>query len=432
MQYTLALGILLLAGIRVTSAHQEALQNVKTIEQEVRAAEEAELRMQDDAPHVSSHALVQEDASLYVKWMTAQESRSPIGGVNQGEPVLALDIRHTWVDGDIAASTLTLTEPATDDGAAMSYRQTRFYRKTEQGWLRTQPDPALWGPPLTLETDRLIWRYRRRDHSAVAEIAGHMDALVGTLSRDYGLAHLEEGEKLTVNVQVDALPRLILMYDGPPGPIVVSSPSVHLVPVEWTDAEVLEQAVALALLKHLWAYAVEQHGIKESWPVMAGVSLWELWDMKLGLAEWQDEILHWLYAPAAAQLPARFRDLCAAHSIWIPTPIAVGIPLHCSSEDEGPRHNNLLLSGLKTNNPERLQMARWYYPGQGSVRLGDSIMMYTVVDYAVTAHGRERLPDLVAALGQYDTWQTLVPNVYGISYEEFERGWRQHLATLAQ
>lgn len=72
------------------------------------------------------------------------------------------------------------------------------------------------------------------------------------------------------------------------------------------------------------------------------------------------------------------------------------------------------------------------YPGQHSVRLGDSMLVCSVVDYAVTTFGRERLPDLLATAGQYHTWQTLVPNVYGISYEEFERGWRQHLANLAR
>ncbi len=46
------------------------------------------------------------------------------------------------------------------------------------------------------------------------------------------------------------------------------------------------------------------------------------------------------------------------------------------------------------------------------------------IDYAVAIHGRARLPLLVAALGHYDRWETLVPAVYGVSAAEFEGGGR--------
>jgi hypothetical protein len=45
----------------------------------------------------------------------------------------------------------------------------------------------------------------------------------------------------------------------------------------------------------------------------------------------------------------------------------------------------------------------------------------------VTTYGRERLPVLIAGLGQYDTWETLLLAVFGVSAAEFEAGWRTYL-----
>lgn len=47
----------------------------------------------------------------------------------------------------------------------------------------------------------------------------------------------------------------------------------------------------------------------------------------------------------------------------------------------------------------------------------------------VATYGRERLPTLVASLGHYDSWETLIPAVYGVSPAEFEAGWQAYLAT---
>jgi hypothetical protein len=56
----------------------------------------------------------------------------------------------------------------------------------------------------------------------------------------------------------------------------------------------------------------------------------------------------------------------------------------------------------------------------------------TVVDYAVTTYGREWLPALVQGLGQYETWDELVPAVFDIPVSEFEAGWQAYLTTRYQ
>jgi hypothetical protein len=62
------------------------------------------------------------------------------------------------------------------------------------------------------------------------------------------------------------------------------------------------------------------------------------------------------------------------------------------------------------------------YPGQ-------TVELAALIEYAVAAYGRERLPALMAGLGQYESWKTLIPAVYGVSAAEFEAGWQAYLVT---
>jgi hypothetical protein len=56
------------------------------------------------------------------------------------------------------------------------------------------------------------------------------------------------------------------------------------------------------------------------------------------------------------------------------------------------------------------------------------VALATLIEYAVATYGRERLPVLVAGLGQYENWDSLLSAVYGVSPAEFEAGWQAHLA----
>jgi hypothetical protein len=58
---------------------------------------------------------------------------------------------------------------------------------------------------------------------------------------------------------------------------------------------------------------------------------------------------------------------------------------------------------------------------------GEAVAMATVIDYIVTTDGPERLPTLIAALGQHDSWETLAPALFGRSSAEFEADWQKHL-----
>ncbi|HMN29643.1 MAG TPA: hypothetical protein PKE45_15950, partial [Caldilineaceae bacterium] len=67
-------------------------------------------------------------------------------------------------------------------------------------------------------------------------------------------------------------------------------------------------------------------------------------------------------------------------------------------------------------------------PFPAAAQPGKTVALATLIEYAVTTYGRERLPALVAGLGQYDSWETLVPAVFGVSVAQFERGWQLYLS----
>jgi hypothetical protein len=67
-----------------------------------------------------------------------------------------------------------------------AYRQTRFYRNTDEGWLRIQPDDELWGAPRRLESSHFIWSFRQNDAQVIAAVAPQIDALYAELQRNFG------------------------------------------------------------------------------------------------------------------------------------------------------------------------------------------------------------------------------------------------------
>lgn len=331
----------------------------------------------------------------------------------------------------------------TDHGAA--HRQTRFYRRTGAGWRQTEPDAALWGPERSLETPSLLYHFRQNDAQAVIAVTPQIEELYATLRRNFGLPSTQLvgqpfariGEKLVIEVSVTQPPGAALPWFGVHDPIRVPSPAVYLAPVELTDAELLAQSIALPLIKQMSAQASEQHRIGTAWqPLTRGLRLWQVWDTSLPLAVWRQEIVQWIDRdlPSAASeqqfvLPEQYEELCASHALWMEAPTMLGIPLLCSGSDREARYFGIW---RPRHPPARLdQLAvpvRDDYAPEGTPIWGQTVALATLIDYAVTTYGRERLPALVAGLGQYDSWETLIPAIFAVSPAEFERGWQEYLA----
>lgn len=213
-----------------------------------------------------------------------------------------------------------------------------------------------------------------------------------------------------------------------------------------SDAELLAQSIALPLLNHAVVQASRRHAPGVRWrPLLNGLYLWQVWDMALPLSAWRDEVVKWIYhdrPTTTLRLPAHYPALCTAHKLWMSSPVQIHIPLRCVDQAHEEAYSTFLKISrwYSLDPPTRLKQlalpvrADAYPEGVTVPRQADNtdqpIALAMLMDYAVVTYGRERLPVLVASLGQHTTWDTLLLAVFGVSAAEFETGWQAHLAAL--
>jgi hypothetical protein len=315
----------------------------------------------------------------------------------------------------------------------------QLYQRTAGGWQQTQPDATLWGAERSLETPYFVYRFREKDAPPVIAVAPQIDALYSTLWHNFGLPITLTPEKRVIEVSVTQAPGSAPLWADRQDPIRVPSPAVYLASVELTDAEMLAQSIALPLIEEVLRQTREHHAIESSWqPLLDGLRLWQVWDLDLPLATWRVDVVQWLYLELPATRPGasvtlldQHPEFCAAHKLWMSSPLQLDIPVVCGDRDWGSQY----LAGRAASEPlTRLNqivvpaptpLTGFFFPAAHS---SQTVALATLIDYAMTTYGRERLPTLLAGLGQYERWETLLPTVYGVLPAEFEAGWQGYLA----
>lgn len=161
--------------------------------------------------------------------------------------------------------------------------------------------------------------------------------------------------------------------------------------------------------------------------------------MSLPSAGSRKEVVQWLYADPPTSypkqpilLPNYYAASCAIYQLWKPTPVQMNLPLLCLEVSEeiwyastwGPLHPLTHLYQLFAPTqygadvpPTFLKASEW----------SQTVASATLIEYAVAAHGPEKLPALVVGLGQTTRWEPLLASVYGVSVAEFEAGWQAYL-----
>jgi hypothetical protein len=361
----------------------------------------------------------------------------------QGAPTSAgldgteeIDVEMTNLQGDVAIA--NFVAPGTVGSAA--YRQTRFYRSTSEGWLRIRPVAELWGAPRRLESAHFIFLFRQNDAQVVAEVAPLVDALYTKVQHSLGNA--PRPEKLTVEVSVDATTGAFRTPAWPSEPLVVASPALYLAPAAISDADILAQSIALPLVEYMGNQAIQAYSIPLRWrPLLFDLQLWQLWHLQTPVARWRPSLVKWLYfdiSTASEQqesvLPESYHELCAMLGLWMPSPVSIGAPLECSAMvliARSPRH---LADYVPPTQLEQLSEPlangrnEWYATALYPYSSNDSIAVATLMEYAVSTYGDQQLPLFLAALAHNDTWDTLIPAVYGVSASAFEQGWHRYLS----
>jgi hypothetical protein len=318
-----------------------------------------------------------------------------------------------------------------------------LYQEVSSGALRTTLDAALWGPARRLETTSFIIHFRHRDARTVTRAAAKIETLYTTMLRNFDVDAAPEAGKLVIIVSELQSPESSSAHLPGESHFVVRSPSLYGGNVQIDPGTLLTQAVALELIDYVLArstrntttYSSRRH-------ILDGLRLWQLWDVDLPLADWRPAIVQWIFdaGPAAGLeqpvvLPDRYAELCAIHTLWLPHPAAIQIPLVCTELDRSFWRADarfvhlppLWLPPLWA--PVYLdEEADWKGRTRAERHPGQAIALATIVEFAVATYGRERLPEFVAALGQHDNWETFIPAVYGVSVAEFEHGWQTYLS----
>lgn len=348
---------------------------------------------------------------------------------------LITDVYTINLEGDLAVVTFVTTA----ENGAQAYRQTRFYRQTTEGWQRTMPNAGLWGAPRRLESEYFIFNYRQNDVEVVAAVAPQLDVLYAKLLHNFGLT--PDAEKLVIDVRVEQATGAIVAPLWRSQPMVVPSPALYFAPIEMSEETLLVQSIALPLIEYVGARSVKAHSIpSHGRRLVESVGLWQLWNLEMPLAQWRQEIVRWIYRdgskddPGKLSVPEHYAEICAMHSLWMLWPMSVGIPLDCSISAEG--QWRVISWGVHITDTH-LQLLRrpfvgydYYYDETSDVgRATEEVEAATLIEYAVTTYGDEQLPVLLASLAQHDSWETLIPAVYGVSPSEFEQGWRAYMAT---
>lgn len=367
----------------------------------------------------------------YIRQTAWQQTQMELTAVIQQDRAAALPIHVLTLEGDEALVNVP------------TVGQTRLYQRTAAGWQQTMPLAEAWGARQQWETPSFRWHYHAQDAVVIATVAPQMERLYATLRHNFALPAMPLAEKLTIEVS------LASPADQPASPrkaqrrLLVPAPARYRTAVNLSDAEVLAQSIALPLINGVITEAQERYQLDSTWqPLLQGLRLWQLWELELPLSTWREPVVQWVYQelPSASEqavvLPKAYAKLCATHALWLSSPMQIGIPLLCTELDQaawyiavwGSQSPLTHLDQLTTLVVQGQTTAEFPTPERQAPR-GQVIAWATLIDYAVATYGRERLPLLVAGLGQYESWETLLPAVYGVSVTEFEAGWQRYLVT---
>jgi hypothetical protein len=373
------------------------------------------------------------EADLWISTMVDQDEIEAElhAAMAAGEVVIGTKIRDLGEDWALVDVRLLPSR----DGPV--YRQTRVYDDRNGSWVRAAVAAEHWGRVRQLESRYFVFRYRSVDHEVIMQVTAQLDDLYAALYPSY-FADAPAGEKLVVVLDPDGMVGKGVAQSSPQAATIVPSPSAVLAPAELPLDALLLQSVMLALFDKVADSARDAYKLSPQWlPLRNGLRLWFIWEQKLPLAVWRESLVQWTLGDLdkAAQVPVIAHDLCVHHQLWMRSPLEVGVPIQCLQTAAGERMiawryryppQVLALPSL-ADVQFRLEEPNTNLMKQPPESAASGVAWATVLDYATTTFGVEKLPVLLAALSEHERWETLVPAVFGMPLAEFESGWQLFL-----
>lgn len=355
--------------------------------------------------------------------------------------VQSLDLRD-----DMAAVKVVVNDPSRPS----SYRETRFYQQTVNGWQRSPKAVRFWGASQHLESEHFVFHYRRQDIAAVTAAAPALDALYNRLYQALNRPTPITDEKMTVWVFAGSASEERDLPVMARSTIQVPSPGLLQIPADVSDAEVIALNVGISLIHQLLPRTspswLESNRELQGWwsqPLTEGLRLWLLWDTDPLLARWHRALLSsYFVTPCAsclrqpASLQADYLKSCQildmlglfrVEAFSVPCTGTFGSVADYSVADytfllppQAPSNLSTLAPGTPTSQSD----VRLLYKSYG----GQIVLMAALLEYVEHTYGSEKVTVLLTAFGSYAQAETLFPAVFGISAEEFENEWRIYLA----
>lgn len=361
-----------------------------------------------------------------------------------GSEMLGMEVEGIRVDGRVAIVQVVVTETLSP-GESITYRESRFYTHSDQGWQRSAPQPDWFGPWQTLETDSFQIRYRQLSAQMIHDAVPRLEAMAQLLRQDFGLPATTGYPKVLIEVS-DVAARIEAANDM----IVVPMPALLQIPAEVPLEQAFVQSAIHPLASLLLGEVEAQQSHEwrsqaENWQLMLNaLALWELWASDEPVVGWRLDIVGLTPVKAEVRSASRTRH-CVSYNVWglffttlsslpscplmawqaqteiVMTPMLLTI-YDLVAESSFLKHMpSLSASKIRSQHYSEAQQA-WK----------TTLAMTTVVDYAVATYGRERLPSLIAGCGLYASWDELIPAIYGVPAHEFEQGWQRYLAEKYQ
>lgn len=163
-----------------------------------------------------------------------------------GSEMLDIEVEGIRVDGSVAIVQVVVTETLSPD-ESITYRESRFYTQSGQGWQRSAPQPDWFGPWQTLETDSFKLRYRQLSAQMIHDAVPRLEAMVQLLRQDFGLPATTGYPKVLIEVSdVETLP-MAASIEAASGMIVVPMPALLQIPAEVPPDQAFVQSVIYPL-----------------------------------------------------------------------------------------------------------------------------------------------------------------------------------------
>ncbi len=184
------------------------------------------------------------DPNMPVAWhqQHSQEFRLfPAGTqvVRRGTPQVSVDSVDIRGDSALVGQHVRVPDQPGMAGRSLEYTHGVPYRRLDGRWVRSAPDPALWGRERRLDTRYFAFIYTDRDADTVESLAADIDTLYGRIRRDLAL-DAPGDEKWTLVLGLDP-PLAPATPDARQLRLQLSSPALVTLPKGITPARYLRE-----------------------------------------------------------------------------------------------------------------------------------------------------------------------------------------------